>query len=221
LERKQKNGNLRRELLEYTEDRFSRIKHLSYTFRARPRDWTMKTALAPGAKAPALDFKKSLLESFGVNEKANQLLISNISDAAWQAGSPTGKGRSIVDVAAHIHHVRLMWLSAADKNAKVPAKLDPDKATREQVLSSLKQSAAAIEKLMQKSLEDPAGKVPNFRPDVVSFVGYLIAHDAHHRGQIAMMARQVGHPVPPKVTFGLWEWGTLWKECGYGSESKK
>ena len=181
----------------------------------------MKSSLAPGAKTPALDFKKSLLESFGVNEKANQLLISNISDEAWQADSPTGKGRSIAYVAAHIHHVRLMWLSAADKTAKVPAKLEPGNATRDQVLTALKTSATAIEKLLQKALEDPAGKVPNFRPDVVSFVGYLIAHDAHHRGQIAMMARQVGHPVPPKVTFGLWEWGTLWKECGYGGGPTK
>ena len=181
----------------------------------------MKSALAPGAKAPALDFKKSLLESFAVNEKANQLLVSNISDAAWQADSPTGKGRSIADIAAHIHHVRLMWLSAADKAAKVPAKLEPEKASREQVQSALKASATGIEKLLAKALEDPGGKVANFRPDVVSFVGYLIAHDSHHRGQIAMLARQVGHPVPPKVMFGLWEWGTLWKECGYGSGSAK
>ncbi len=181
----------------------------------------MKTALAPGAKSPVMDFKKSLLESFGVNEKANQLLLSNISDAAWQADPPTGKGRSVADIAAHIHHVRLMWLSAADKNAKIPAKLEPEKATREQVQAALKASGMAIEKLLMKALEDPAGKVPNFRPDVVSFVGYLIAHDSHHRGQIAMLARQVGHPVPPKVAFGLWEWGTLWKECGYGGGPAK
>jgi hypothetical protein len=51
-------------------------------------------------------------------------------------------------------------------------------------------------------------------PIVVTFVGYLLAHDAHHRGQISMLARQVGHPVPPKVGFGLWEWGALWRDCG-------
>ncbi len=181
----------------------------------------MKTVLAPGAKVPVMDFKKSLLVSFGVNEKANQLLLSNISDGAWHAELPSGKGRNIADIAAHIHHVRLMWLSAADRTAKVPAKLAPEKATREQVQGALKASAAAIEKLLMKGLEDASGKVPNFRPDVVSFVGCLIAHDSHHRGQIAMLARQVGHPVPPRVSFGLWEWGTLWKECGYGGGSAK
>lgn len=181
----------------------------------------MKNAVASGANAAALDFRKSLLGSFAVNEKANQLLLDNISDAAWQADSPTGKGRRIADIAAHIHHVRLMWLSAADKTAKVPAKLDPDKATREQVPAALTASATAVEKLLERALEDPMGKVPHFRPDVVGFVGYLIAGDSHHRGQMAMLARQVRHPVSPKAAFELWEWGTLWKECGFSGGPRK
>ncbi len=181
----------------------------------------MKTALAPGLKSSAtLDFRKSLLDSFAINEKANQLLVAHISDDAWRADSLTGKGRTIASIAAHIHHVRLMWLSAADKTAKVPAKLEPDKVSKEQVQSALKASASAIEKLLMKALEDPAGKVPNFRPDVVAFVGYLISHDSHHRGQIAMLARQTGHPLPPKIGFGLWEWGALWKECNSGGSTK-
>jgi uncharacterized damage-inducible protein DinB len=169
---------------------------------------------SPGAKPATLDFRKSLLESFAINEKANQLLLSHIADAAWQAPPPSGKGRSIADIAAHIHHVRLMWLSAVDKSGKHPAKLDPDKATRAGVQSALKASAVAIHALLSKALADPAGKVPHFKPDVVAFVGYLIAHDSHHRGQITMLARQVGHPVAAKTGFGLWEWGTLWRESG-------
>jgi uncharacterized damage-inducible protein DinB len=176
----------------------------------------MRSMTAPAVKSSTIDFKKSILETFATNEKANQLLLGNIEEAAWQAPPPSSKGRCIADIAVHIHHVRLMWLSAADKNAKVPAKLDPDKATREQVQAALKTSAVAIQELIQKAVDDPAGKVPNFKPDVVGFVGYLIAHDSHHRGQISMLARQVGHPVTAKVNFGLWEWGTLWRECGFG-----
>ena len=52
------------------------------------------------------------------------------------------------------------------------------------------------------------GRIKNFRPDVAGFLGYLIAHDAHHRGQIAMLARQIGHPLPQKTMFGMWEWGS-------------
>jgi uncharacterized damage-inducible protein DinB len=190
---------------------------MSYTFLVLlPLSSHMRSMTTPAVKSSTIDFKKSILETFATNEKANQLLLNNIEEAAWQAPPPSGKGRSIADIAAHIHHVRLMWLSAADKNAKVPAKLDPDKVTREQVQSALKTSAVAIQELIRKAVDDPAGKVPNFKPDVVGFVGYLIAHDSHHRGQISMLARQVGHPLTAKVNFGLWEWGTLWRECGFG-----
>ncbi len=175
----------------------------------------MKSALATGEKSTSLDLRRSLLETFAINQKANELLLANASDAVWQAPSPTGKGRTIAAVACHIHNVRLMWLAAADKSAKLPGKVEEDKASRDEVSAALRQSAAALAKLLEQGLDDPAGKVPNFRPDVVTFIGYLIAHDAHHRGQIAMLARQLGHAIPAKAGFGLWEWGTLWKECGF------
>jgi len=171
---------------------------------------------APGSKSASIDFRKSLLETFAINQKANQLLLSHVADAAWQATPLSGKGRTIGGIAAHMHNVRLMWLSAADKTGKHPAKADPDKVTRAQAQTALKVSADAIHGLLEKALNDPAGKVPNFKPDVVAFAGYLIAHDSHHRGQISMLARQVGHPVPQKTVFGLWEWGSLWRECGFG-----
>jgi uncharacterized damage-inducible protein DinB len=165
--------------------------------------------------APALDLKRSLLETFAINEQANQLLLSNVADAVWQTPGPQGKGRTIAGIACHIHNVRLMWLAAADKSAKLPPKLDDEKVSRDDVQEALAKSAAAIQKLIQKGLDDPAGKVPNFKPDVIAFIGYLISHDSHHRGQIGMLARQHGNPIPPKAGFGLWEWGTLWKECGF------
>jgi|SRR5579863_2688334 len=179
----------------------------------------MPSAPAPGAKSSGLDFKQSLLNTFLINERANQLLLENVAPQAWEAPPPTGRGRSIADIAAHIHNVRLMWLAAADKSAKVPAKLDADKASRKEIQAGLKASAAAIQALIQKGLADPAGRVPNFRPDVVAFVGYLVSHDSHHRGQISMLARQVGHPVPPKAGFGLWEWGSLWRESCSAAET--
>ncbi len=50
-------------------------------------------------------------------------------------------------------------------------------------------------------------RIKGFKPDTAAFVGYIIAHDSHHRGQIAMLARQAGFPLPKQVDFGMWEWG--------------
>lgn len=34
----------------------------------------------------------------------------------------------------------------------------------------------------------------------------------HHRGQIIMVARQLGHRLPPIVVNGLWQWTVLVRE---------
>jgi uncharacterized damage-inducible protein DinB len=51
------------------------------------------------------------------------------------------------------------------------------------------------------------GKVKGFKPHVVAFVGYLISHESHHRGQIGWTLKNTGHPLSQKTAYGLWEWG--------------
>jgi uncharacterized damage-inducible protein DinB len=43
---------------------------------------------------------------------------------------------------------------------------------------------------------------------------YMLAHEAHHRGQVCMLAHQLGFPLPKQVANGIWNWEKLWKECG-------
>jgi uncharacterized damage-inducible protein DinB len=46
-------------------------------------------------------------------------------------------------------------------------------------------------------------------------LAYMISHDAHHRGQVCMLAHQLGFPLPSKATSAMWSWERLWKECGF------
>jgi uncharacterized damage-inducible protein DinB len=110
-----------------------------------------------------------------------------------------------------MHAVRGMWLKAA--GAPVPAALDKETATRAEAGLALGESHQALAAVLAAALAG-TGQVKGFKPDVVGFFGYLVAHDAHHRGQVAMLARQLGHPLPRAAGFGMWEWGSRGRETG-------
>ncbi|HTR27371.1 MAG TPA: DinB family protein [Terriglobales bacterium] len=155
----------------------------------------------------------ALLAAFDTNERINQYLIENLPAEAWRAEPPAGKGRDIASIVAHMHNVRLMWLKAAggkpspERDSKIPEQLDRARLTAAQARKGLTESHAALRAVLEASLSAD-GRIKGFKPDAAGFVGYLIAHDAHHRGQITMLARQSGHPVSQKTMFGLWEWGS-------------
>jgi uncharacterized damage-inducible protein DinB len=157
-----------------------------------------------------------LMGTWRINERINQYLIDHLCDEAWNAKPPGGKGRTIAAVFAHIHNVRLMWLKAAAKGTTLPEKAEGKELNRDEAKRALAESAAAITKLLDQGLA--TGRIPGFPPSAAAFLGYLLAHDAHHRGQVTMLARQVGHPVPPQAGFGLWEWNTRAKEAAAGDD---
>jgi uncharacterized damage-inducible protein DinB len=160
--------------------------------------------------AAAFFLAEALLAAFDTNDNINQYLIENLPREAWRAEPPEGKGRTIAAIVAHIHNVRVMWLKAAAKGSEIPEQLDRLSVTPTQAAKALTESRDALKAVIKSALEGD-GRIKGFRPDVAGFLGYLIAHDAHHRGQICMLARQVGHPLPQKGMFGMWEWGSRGK----------
>lgn len=148
----------------------------------------------------------ALLNAFSTNDRINHYLIAGLPNEAWRAKPPDGKGRTIAAIFAHMHNVRVMWLKMA-KADEIPDQLDRATVTPPLALSGLEASRHALSALIDRALQTD-GRVKGFRPDAVGFFAYLIAHDAHHRGQIAMLARQLGHPLPKKAMFGMWEWGS-------------
>jgi uncharacterized damage-inducible protein DinB len=163
-------------------------------------DLAMQNSFAPSLPT-------ALLNAFNTNNRINHYLIDHLPAAAWNASPPKGKGRTIQAIVAHMHNVRVMWLTSAAKGSKIPNQLDRAKVTAPQALRAMEQSREALSVVLGRAITAD-GHVKGFRPDAIGFLAYLIAHDAHHRGQIAMLARQVGHPLPQKVMFGMWEWNS-------------
>ena len=148
-----------------------------------------------------------ILETWQIHDRINLYLLDSIDADALDSHSAS-KGRSVGEQFAHLHNVRLMWLKvAAPDLMKGLTKIENEKAHDKKLLSkSLQGSAKAIGLLLEKSVET-GGKVKGFKPHAAAFLGYLISHESHHRGQIILSLKQSGKPVDKKIAYGIWEWG--------------
>ena len=164
--------------------------------------------------APVLDYPGSLDEMLAVSQSIDLSLLESIVDAAWSSPPPQGKGRSIAQLFAHIHNVRVMWL-VAQKVRDPPAKLEAEGLTKVVIRKALEGSASALRDVVRAAASTPDGRVRDFKPNVAHFVAYLISHEAHHRGQITQLARALGHAVDQKTMFGMWAWSTHRRAAGF------
>jgi len=158
----------------------------------------------------------------------NQVIIEHLDPAAWKAklranpaAKPSGNTRTIVAIFTHMHNVRAKWVRLTAPHLKVPTQLNRAKCTPEQARAALAESAARCEEMLGEALGGD-GRIEKFHRDGwaspwpvgVEMLCYMIAHEAHHRGQVCMLAHQLGFPLPIKVTSGIWNWEKLWKDCG-------
>ena len=147
-----------------------------------------------------------LLETWHIHNRINLYLL-NAVDEAHLADISASKGRTAGEQFAHIHDVRLMWLKAsAPELLEGLHKFEKAAITKKQLADELAKSAEAVATLLQKGFE--TGKIKGFKPHAAAFLGYLISHESHHRGQIMLTLKQSGHAVDQKTQYGLWEWGS-------------
>ena len=158
---------------------------------------------------------------FAASDRMNQLLIEHLDPVAWRA-KPFGNVRPIAAIFTHMHNVRTKWIRLSAPHLKVPSKLSRTHCTPEQARAALAVSASRCAAMLAEALGNSAGRIEMFRrdgwgqpwPAGLEMLCYMLSHEAHHRGQVCMLAHQLGFPLPINVTAGLWNWEKLWKECG-------
>ena len=173
----------------------------------------------PGLSTPT---SRAAGRIFAANDRMNQLLLKQLHPSAWRA-RPPGNVRSIEAIFTHMHNVRAKWIRLTAPHLKVPAKLQRAHCTPRQAGAALARSAVLCGEMLQEALGGGASRrIKKFRrdgwaaawPPGPEMLCYMLSHEAHHRGQVCMLAHQLGFPLPMSVTSHLWNWERIWKECG-------
>ncbi|HEY2017304.1 MAG TPA: DinB family protein [Bryobacteraceae bacterium] len=163
---------------------------------------------------------RSAARIFAANDRINQILIEHLDPAAWRA-KPPGNARPIAAIFTHMHNVRSKWVRLTAPHLKVPPQLNRARCTPQQARAGLSESAARCVEMLAEALGG-SGRVEKFHrdgwarpwPAGLEMLCYMLSHEAHHRGQVCMLAHQLGFPLPDHVGYGIWNWEKLWKECG-------
>ena len=166
---------------------------------------------------------RAAAKMFASNDRMNQVILEQLDLRAWQA-KPPGGVRTIAAIFTHMHNVRTKWVRLSAPHIEIPIQLNRAHCTQQQERAALAESATCCAEMLAEALGEDAGAGKKFVrdglaapwPAGVEMLCYMVAHEAHHRGQVLMLAHQLGFPLPVKVMSGIWNWEKIWKECGLG-----
>jgi uncharacterized damage-inducible protein DinB len=186
----------------------------------------------PPSNDALTEIRDVLLETYAVNDAMNQLLLAHLDPKAWRATMPGEKGKSgrtIAAIFAHLHNCRLPWLKKSAPHLELPAPLDPNRCTMKQAVSAHRESSEQCLRMLSDALSaKPDRKVTKFPrdgwgrvwPAGATMFAYMFSHEAHHRGQVLMLAHQLGYRLPAEASGGIWQWDKLWKQSGFSTRPR-
>ena len=168
-------------------------------------------------KAIPLDIVQALAESYRVNDQMNQIVIEYLDERAWRAKPPRNRTRTVAAIFSHVQNIRRKWLRLSAPHLKLPRPLDRARCTPAEARAALEESAAQCCEMLIEALAGTDSRVERFHRDGwarpwepnAAMLAYMITHDAHHRGQVCMLAHQLGFPLPAQVVSRIWAWERL------------
>lgn len=165
--------------------------------------------------------RRSLLDAWRTNNRVTVFLVENLPVELWQASVPGFPRKTVRMIAGHIHNARCMWIKTLGKEHGValPQAVNRHNVEPEVLIAALEESSRGITGLLTLGCER-GGVIPdsksyvwrNLPLDVAHVLTYFVAHEGHHRGQIVMLARQLGHRLPVEITGGLWHFSNRSQE---------
>lgn len=156
--------------------------------------------------------ESDLIAAWRTNNRVTVYLIEQLPPELWSMNVPGSPRRTVRMLAAHIHNARCSWIKMIGERhgVAVPGSVDGRTVRPAELKRALERSSRGMIELIRLGLSRDGAIPPaawqNFPTDLVHFLSYFVAHEAHHRGQLVMLARQLGHRLPVEVRAGLWQW---------------
>ena len=170
----------------------------------RPNPSIERTASASSANR--------LIAAWRTNNRATAYLVEHLPPSVWSSHVPGIPRLTVGMIAAHIHNSRCSWIKSlgAPHGVKVPRMVDLRRVRQAELLKALSRSSDGMISLIKLGIAN-GGRVPratwqNFPTDMEHFLSYFAAHEGHHRGQLCMVARQLGQRLPGSIAAGIWQW---------------
>lgn len=154
---------------------------------------------------------ESVVESWQINHRVTLKLLNSLSDNALRASLSTRGGRDVAGQLAHVHEIRLTFAeitSKTNRESNLPHFAKGDTPNKKQLKTALDVSAQAVETMIRESWAN-GGKTPGFKRGLIPLLGYLIAHESHHRGSILLTLKRSGHKLTDELRWGLWDWAHI------------
>jgi uncharacterized damage-inducible protein DinB len=159
------------------------------------------------ARGRPLDIEQELIEAFRHSGLVSEYLVGVLPANIWRA-TPPGRGRSIAAIVAHMQGVRRTFARMGGARPGPPS-LDRNKVTAAEARRALRRSTDDLASLFEAALAGRQARVKGMPRRAVNMLVYLIQHDAHHRGQISMLARDLGHQFSGDDVMRLWGWKAM------------
>lgn len=148
-----------------------------------------------------------IVETWHINNRVNLFLLDAIPAEALNSLLPSSRTRTVARMFVHIHHVRVWrFESAMPELAEGLEKFDKSDKTpnKKRLQRALEQSGAAMAQFISQGLQ--TGKIKGYKVHPIGFLGYLISHEAYHRGEICAALTESGHKLDDATLYGQWDW---------------